>query len=110
LLWEAIQAQLEEKEVVFVITHYNEKHNQCKEFYSEKKFDQWFGINGMIYKGGQCEKTKLTFRNYEESDFHEYYDSLGQCFSPTRTANDIRPFNVYTGASSEKLEKLKKKC
>ena len=107
-LWEAAQAPLREKEVVFIHTHYNEKYNQWEKFYSEKQFEQWFGIYGMVYKGGRYEETKLTFRNYEESDFDKYYTYLGECFSLMRKANDIRPFDVFKGSSPEKIENLKK--
>lgn len=109
-LWESVQAPLKEKEVVFLITDYNEKHKQWREFYNEKQFEQWFGTHGMIYKGGRYENTKLTYRNYEESDFEIYHTYLGQCFSPMRKANDIRPFDVYSGSSLEKIEKLKKEA
>jgi ribosomal protein S18 acetylase RimI-like enzyme len=107
-LWESVQALLEEKEVVFISTHYNEKYNELRDFYSQKQFEKWFGVHGMIYKGGRCEETKLTFRNYEESDFDEYYSYLGESFSVMRKANDIRPFNIFKGSSPEKIEKLKK--
>lgn len=109
-LWKSVQPFLEEKEVVFLMTHYNEKHDNWREFYSEKQFEQWFGIHGMIYKGGKCEETNLSFRNYQESDFYEYYTYLGQCFSPMRKANDIRPFDVFKGSSAEKIEARKKEA
>lgn len=109
-LWESVQAPLKEKEVVVLMAHYNKKHNRWREFYSEKEFEQWFGIHGMIYKGGKYEETKLSFRNYEENDFDEYYTYLGQCFSPMRKANDIRPFDIFQGSSAEKIEKLKKEA
>lgn len=107
-LWNAVQAPLKEKEVVFINTHYNEKYNHLRKFFSEKQFEQWFGIRGMIYKGGSFEETKLTFRNYEESDFDKYYTYIGECFSPMRKANDIRPFNVFKGSSPERIESCKK--
>lgn len=107
-LWEAAQVPIKEKNVVFLNTHYNEKHNKWRKFYSEKQFERWFGIHGMIYKGGNFEETKLNFRNYEENDFDMYYTYLGECFSPMRKANDIRPFDIFKGSSLDKIANLKK--
>lgn len=107
-LWEASQPALKEKQVVYLITEYNEKNEQWSTFFSEKKFGQWFGIHGMIFKGKSFEETKLMYRNYEDSDFDMYYNYLGESFCEMRTANDIRPYNVFIGSSPEKIEKLKK--
>lgn len=109
-LWDSIQASLKEKEVSLIITHYNEKHARWREFYNEKQFGQWFGIHGMIYRRGRNEKTKLTIRNYEEDDFLMYHTYLGKCFYPMRRANDIRPHNVFEGASPERIEIFKKEA
>lgn len=107
-LWEGIQVPLKEKQVVFLITEYNDKFKYMKRFYDEKEFEQWFGIHGMMYKGGKQKETNLTYRTYEESDFDIYYTNLGECFCPMRTANDIKPFNIFAGSSPERIEKLKK--
>lgn len=109
-LWERAQGYLEEKEVVYLITHYNEKYNPWRVFYSEKQFEHWFGVHGMIYKGGRWEDTKLTFRNYEEDDFDIYHTYLGKCFREMREANDIRPFDVYKGSSPERIQRLKQEA
>lgn len=107
-LWDSTQYILKEKDVVFINTNYNEMQKQWREFYDEKQFGKWFGIHGMIYKGGRYKKTRLSIRNYEEDDFERYYTYLGRCFSPMREANDIRPYDVYKGSSPERLEKRKK--
>lgn len=107
-LWNAAQIPLKEKQVVYLITEYNDKFSNQKEFYDEKEFEKWFYVHGMMYKGGKQKETNLTFRTYEESDFDVYYADLGECFCPMRTANDIRPFNIYAGSSPERIEKLKK--
>ena len=107
-LWESGQILLKEKEVVYLITHYDEKYKEWREFYSKKGFEEWFGVHGMVYKGGRCEDTKLTFRNYEEEDFHIYHTYLGKCFSEMREANDIRPFNLYENPSQKRIENFRK--
>lgn len=109
LLWESVQALLQQKEVVFIITNYNKKNNQWSEFFSEKQFEKWFVTQDMIYKGGKCEKTKLTFKNYEDKDFDIYYANLGDCFYQLRKENDIKPYNIYTSLSTERYEKTKKR-
>lgn len=109
-LWDSVQAPLKEKEVTFIITDYNEKHVQWREFYNAKQFEQWFGIHGMIYRGGRNEETKLTIRNYVEDDFLMYHTYLGKCFYSMRKANDIRPHNVFEGASPERIESFRKEA
>ncbi len=109
-LWESVQALLSEKEVALIITYYNKKYVKWRDFYDAKQFEQWFGIHGMIYRGGRNEDTKLTVRNYEDDDFLMYHTILGKCFYPMRKANDIRPYNVFEGASPERIEKFRKEA
>lgn len=107
-LWKSVQTLLKEKGVVYISTFYNEKYNQWNDFYSEKQFEKWFVTHDMIYKGDKCKETKLTFRNYEDKDFDIYYANLCDCFYQLRKENDIKPYNIYTGLSSERYEKVKK--
>jgi RimJ/RimL family protein N-acetyltransferase len=107
-LWKNVQPILIEKDIALLMTNYNETHKRWNEFFEEKKFKDWFGVRDMQYKGGSYEKTKLNFRPYEDEDFEIYYSALGEAFSVMREANDIKPFNVFTGQPSEKIEKLKK--
>lgn len=108
MLWEKSYNKVKDKDIAFIQTYYNEKQQGWRAFYDKKGFEQWFGIRGMIYKGNRFSPTKLTYRNYEDKDFNMYYTYLGQCFSPMRQANDIHPFNIYEGSSSERIERLKR--
>lgn len=107
-LWEAIQDPLKEKGVTFLWTYYSDMNIQWREFYAQKQLEYWFGIHYMVYNGGKFAETNLTFRKYEESDFTNYYTYIGKCFRPMREANDIKPYDIFKGASPEKIEKMKK--
>lgn len=107
-LWEHAQAPLKEKAVVYLITNYNQSQVHWQEFYSDKGLEKWFSLHGMIYKGEAFAETNLTVRNYEASDFDTYHTIMGECFSPMREANDIKPYNTFKDVTPEKAEKMKK--
>lgn len=107
-LWESVQPILIEKDIALLMTNYNETHHGWNEFFEEKKFKDWFSIRDMQCKCVSYEKTKLKVRNYEDEDFEVYYSALGEAFSEMREANDIKPFNVFKGQPTEKIQKLKK--
>jgi len=107
-LWQSVQPVLKEKEVAVIATYNREANGETLNFYKEKGFKDWFGIKHMEYKGGVFEKNNLTYRNFQEEDFEMYNNLCGEAFSPMREANDIRPFNFFTGALPENVEKIKK--
>lgn len=109
-LWDRVDILVEEKNTDLIMTHYNEKQQQWDTFFEQKRFELWFGIHGMIYKGGKHEETRLNYRNYEEADFELYHTNLGKCFYEMRKTHDIRPYDVFQNSSSERVEEFKKEA
>lgn len=107
-LWENVQPILKERDVAVMATNNRGSNTEALNFYKEKGFRDWFGIKDMEYKGGTFTKTELTYRTFKEEDFEMYNNLCGEAFSPMREANDIRPFNFFTGALPETVEKIKK--
>ena len=106
--WEYVQPLLKEKKVDVIAAHNRTVDVKSISFFEGKGFKEWFGIKDMEYKGGTYEKTKLTYRSFKEEDFEMYNNLCGEAFSPMREANDIRPFNFFTGSTPENVDKIKK--
>jgi len=107
-LWQNVQPFFKEREVAVIVTYNRGTHIEALNFYKEKGFKDWFGAKHMEFKGGTFEKNNLIYRNFVEEDFEMYNNLCGEAFRPLREANDIKPFNFFTGVLPEDKEKIKK--
>jgi RimJ/RimL family protein N-acetyltransferase len=107
VLYQEAQAKLSEESVQFIMAGYDETSPFYSTFYSEKGYTPWYGYSSLIYTGQRQPDNHLTMRLYREEDFTDYYESLGECFTPMRQAMDIPPYNVFSDRREERIEKLK---
>jgi ribosomal protein S18 acetylase RimI-like enzyme len=106
-LWRKAWDIMQEKQVIMLMTHYNEADTRWSRFFENKGFQTWFSVYGMIYKGERFPSHELAHRNYEDVDFDLYYQNLGACFSEMREDLDIKPYDLYRAATNEKLQKYR---
>lgn len=107
-LWLSAQDKLNEKAINQLMTSFEEQKEYWSDFYDKKGFNKWFKVHGMVYKGDYTIEDSLTYRNYEDDDFHMYYTHLGESFYPMRAALDIRPNNIYANKEPNRIQRLRK--
>ncbi len=107
VLYQEAQAKLSDESVQFIMAGYDETSPFYESFYSDKGYTPWYGYSSLIYTGQRQPDNHLTMRLYREEDFADYYEALGECFTPMRQAMDIPPFNVFSDRTEERIIKLK---
>ena len=88
-------------------TYHVQDDERWQQLFDQLRFEYVYSVHRLVHCSGLAFKNDLTVIDYSDEYFEEKIQLESEAFEEVRRANNITPYNWYTGASEKGIASLR---